>query len=61
MEFVIKLYQAQLARGAHLHPALVASWNLPGMQELLNDPRVETAVGHMCRFGMRVSEPASAG
>eukprot|EP00969_Alexandrium_andersonii_P112203 4955735-Alexandrium_andersonii.AAC.1 len=31
------------------------------MQELLGDPRVDTAVGHMCRFGMQDSEPASAG
>eukprot|EP00969_Alexandrium_andersonii_P233668 10316449-Alexandrium_andersonii.AAC.1 len=31
------------------------------MKELLSDPRVDTVVGHMCRFGMQVSEPASAG
>eukprot|EP00969_Alexandrium_andersonii_P012904 562933-Alexandrium_andersonii.AAC.1 len=60
VEFVIKLYQPQLApqlaRGAHFlheHLATAASWDLPSMQELLNDPRVDTVVGHMCRFGVQ--------
>eukprot|EP00969_Alexandrium_andersonii_P078223 3449512-Alexandrium_andersonii.AAC.1 len=31
------------------------------MQELLSDPLVGAVVGHMRRFGVRVSEPARAG
>eukprot|EP00969_Alexandrium_andersonii_P255771 11306052-Alexandrium_andersonii.AAC.1 len=31
------------------------------MQKRLRLPQVGAAVGHMCRFGMRVSEPACAG
>eukprot|EP00969_Alexandrium_andersonii_P311860 13780165-Alexandrium_andersonii.AAC.1 len=64
VECAVKLYQSQLARGAralHARPATAASWGLPEMQKLLNDSRVDTAVGHMCCFGMRVSEPARAG
>eukprot|EP00969_Alexandrium_andersonii_P233673 10316639-Alexandrium_andersonii.AAC.1 len=63
-EFAIELYRSQLARGArllHEHPATAASWDLPEMQKLLSEPQVSTAVGHMCRFGTRVSEPAHTG
>eukprot|EP00969_Alexandrium_andersonii_P268059 11845319-Alexandrium_andersonii.AAC.1 len=31
------------------------------MTELLNRPEVENSIGHMCRFGMQVLWPASAG
>eukprot|EP00969_Alexandrium_andersonii_P248938 11001634-Alexandrium_andersonii.AAC.1 len=31
------------------------------MRELLSEPQVATVVGHMCRFGMRVSEPVRTG
>eukprot|EP00969_Alexandrium_andersonii_P174544 7717629-Alexandrium_andersonii.AAC.1 len=44
-EFVIKLHQSRLARGArflHERPATAASRDLPDMQRLLSDPRVET-------------------
>eukprot|EP00969_Alexandrium_andersonii_P194847 8606996-Alexandrium_andersonii.AAC.1 len=45
VEFVAKLYQSQVARGARFlpeHPATAASWDLPDMQRLLSDPRAET-------------------
>eukprot|EP00969_Alexandrium_andersonii_P236117 10424167-Alexandrium_andersonii.AAC.1 len=45
----------------HEHPSSAASWGLPEMRELLSEPQVGTVVGHMCRFGMRVSEPVSMG
>eukprot|EP00969_Alexandrium_andersonii_P145126 6417071-Alexandrium_andersonii.AAC.1 len=44
-----------------MHPATAVSWGLPEMQKLLSDPQVGTVVGHMCCFGMRVSELARAG
>ena len=60
LEFVIKLYRQQLARGAHFlheHPATADSWDEPSMQELLAIPGVGTVVGHMCRQGMRIQAP----
>eukprot|EP00969_Alexandrium_andersonii_P171927 7599501-Alexandrium_andersonii.AAC.1 len=59
---VTKLYQAQLERGAHfLHgqSASAASCQEPCMVELLGRPEVDSGIGHMCRFGMRVPWPAS--
>eukprot|EP00969_Alexandrium_andersonii_P189505 8372146-Alexandrium_andersonii.AAC.1 len=57
LDFVVKLYQSQLERGAHFlreHPAPASSWKEPAMVELLSRPGVSSAVGHTCRFGMRV-------
>eukprot|EP00969_Alexandrium_andersonii_P315663 13946938-Alexandrium_andersonii.AAC.1 len=31
------------------------------MADLLNEPGVNSGIGHMCRFGMRVPESAGAG
>eukprot|EP00969_Alexandrium_andersonii_P222237 9815443-Alexandrium_andersonii.AAC.1 len=56
VDFVIKLDTSQLERGAHfLHerPALASSWQKPAMVELLAQPGADSAVGHMCRFGIR--------
>eukprot|EP00969_Alexandrium_andersonii_P120808 5341529-Alexandrium_andersonii.AAC.1 len=44
LEFMVKLYQSQLERGAHFphgHPASAASWQGPSMGCLLNEPGVE--------------------
>eukprot|EP00969_Alexandrium_andersonii_P346243 15305807-Alexandrium_andersonii.AAC.1 len=60
VEFVIGLYLFQLARGARFlreRPATAASWGLQEMRKLLSEPQVSTAIGHLCRFGARVSEP----
>eukprot|EP00969_Alexandrium_andersonii_P168898 7465042-Alexandrium_andersonii.AAC.1 len=59
-----KALSTQLGRGARFlreHPSTAASRDLPEMQKLLSEPQVGTAVGHMCRFGARVSEPAITG
>eukprot|EP00969_Alexandrium_andersonii_P358706 15451592-Alexandrium_andersonii.AAC.1 len=64
LEFTTKLYRAQLERGAHfLHEraASASSWQEPCVVEVLSQPEVGSGVGHMCRFGMRVPWPASAG
>eukprot|EP00969_Alexandrium_andersonii_P264037 11670264-Alexandrium_andersonii.AAC.1 len=61
---MVKLFHSQLERGArflHERPASATSWQDPCMARLLNEPRVESGVGHVCRFEMRVSELASAG
>eukprot|EP00969_Alexandrium_andersonii_P245203 10836651-Alexandrium_andersonii.AAC.1 len=60
LEFMTKLYQAQLERGAHFfheHPASAASWQEPCVVELLSQPEVEGCIGHMCRFRVRVPCP----
>eukprot|EP00975_Prorocentrum_lima_P055524 11642310-Prorocentrum_lima.AAC.1 len=60
LSFVIKLYEAQMARGAHFlheHPASATSWDTAEMQELLGRPGVSSGIGHMCRFGMRTEPP----
>eukprot|EP00969_Alexandrium_andersonii_P277373 12260809-Alexandrium_andersonii.AAC.1 len=64
LEFMTKLYQSQLERGARFlqgHPASAASWREPCMTELLSRPEVNSGIGHMRRFGVRVPWPASAG
>eukprot|EP00969_Alexandrium_andersonii_P250586 11074967-Alexandrium_andersonii.AAC.1 len=64
LEFTTKLYWAQLERSAHFpheHPASASSWQEPCTAELLSQPDVESGIGHVCRFGMRVPWPASAG
>eukprot|EP00969_Alexandrium_andersonii_P110446 4874199-Alexandrium_andersonii.AAC.1 len=46
LEFVAKLYEPQLERGARIlqgRPATAASWYLLEMRTLLGRPRVETA------------------
>ena len=60
LEFVVKLYWKQLARGAHFlheHPSTAGSWDEPFMRELLAEPGVGTVIGHMCRQGMRLQAP----
>ena len=50
LEFVVKLYWKQLARGAHFlheHPATADSWNEASMLKPLTEPRVRSVVGHM--------------
>eukprot|EP00969_Alexandrium_andersonii_P281691 12452670-Alexandrium_andersonii.AAC.1 len=65
VEFAVKLHMSQLERGAHFlreqPPATAVSWDMPEMQKLPSLPQVSAAVGHVCRFGMRISEPASTG
>eukprot|EP00969_Alexandrium_andersonii_P105778 4665809-Alexandrium_andersonii.AAC.1 len=60
LEFVVQLYEAQLARGARClrgHPASAASWQQPSMKRLLARPEVSSGVGRMRRFGMRTGPP----
>ena len=56
----VELYKRQLARGAcflHEHPASADSWDTDSMQELPAKKEVQSAVGHMCRHGMRMAAP----
>ena len=60
LEFVLRMYRKQLARGAHFlreHPAPAESWEEGPVQEFLAQPGVSTVVGHMCRQGMRLLAP----
>eukprot|EP00969_Alexandrium_andersonii_P088638 3910590-Alexandrium_andersonii.AAC.1 len=58
-----QLYRSQLERGAHFlheHPASAASWQEPCITELLSRPEVDSGIGHVCRFGVRVPWAAPA-
>ena len=60
LEFVLRMYQKQLARGTHFlheHPATADSWEEDPVQELLERPGVGTVVGHMRRQGMKLLVP----
>ena len=60
LEFVVELYRRQRARGAHFlheHPASADSWDTDVVQDLLAEPGVQSAAGHMCRHGMRMMVP----
>eukprot|EP00969_Alexandrium_andersonii_P296659 13108970-Alexandrium_andersonii.AAC.1 len=64
LEFAVKLYRAQLERGAHFlreHPATASSWDEHCTQGLLCEPGVSYGVGHMCRFGTRAAGAESSG
>ena len=59
LEFCMILYQDQLDRGKHLlheHPVGASSWKEERVEILVNDSRVDTAVGYMCQYGMVVED-----
>ena len=59
LDFVVGLYWGQLARGCHFlheHPATAESWEDEAMRALIEDTRVSTIVGHMCRQGMKQAD-----
>ena len=53
--FCIKLYFRQMEAGRywlHEHPWSAKSWQIPEMEELLKDPRVQVAYADQCQFGL---------
>ena len=55
IKFCIKLYGTQMDKGRywlHQHPWPVKSWQIPDMEELLEDPRVQIAYADQCQFGL---------
>ena len=55
IRFCIKLYKLQMYLGGywlHEHPWSAKSWEMPEMEDLLNDPRTITVRTDMCQFGM---------
>ena len=56
LHFACEIYRHQLAAGRHFlheHPASARSWADGQVTDLLEDPRVQTVVGHQCRYGQR--------
>ena len=63
LKFVVSLYREQLDAGLHFlheHPATATSWQSEVMKPVLDDPRVQTVEGHMCRQGMRLPDREGA-
>ena len=64
MRFDIKLYRLQAEQGRwllHEHPNPASSWNMPDMQELMNNLGIDKTVAHMCRYGMQSSDEQGSG
>jgi len=54
INFLIELYRRQMDGGryfVHEHPAHATSWRIPGIQKLLEDPRVQRVQGDQCQYG----------
>jgi len=55
LEFMIRLYNIQVANGLyflHEHPSQASSWNRPEMIALIGKIGRDKMVGDMCAFGM---------
>ena len=53
IKFCIKLYRLQMDKERywpHEHPWSAKSWQIPEMEELLKDPRVQVAYVDLCQF-----------
>eukprot|EP00969_Alexandrium_andersonii_P277252 12255158-Alexandrium_andersonii.AAC.1 len=64
LEFMVKPSKSQLERGAHFlhgHPGSATSWQASCLARLLREPGVESGIGRVCRFGMRVPESVPIG
>ena len=62
IRFCIKLYRMQMGNGRywlHEHPWSAKSWQIPEMEELLKDPKVQVAYADQCQFGL--TEKISSG
>ena len=59
LDFAVEIYELQLRAGRHFlheHPQSAASWQEPRVRALLRDPRVGTAVAHLCQYGMATKD-----
>ena len=64
LKFVMKLYAEQAVNGRyflHEHPHSASSWALEEVIHIASMPGVETAVCHMCRFGMTSKDKLGTG
>ena len=55
IQFCINLHIQQMGSGRYWllkHPRSAKSWQIPEMEELLNDPRVQVAYANQCQFGL---------
>ena len=48
-----KLHMEMRKHFVHEHPELSSSWEMPEVQSLINDPRVKSIDGPMCRWSLR--------
>ena len=55
IKFCVSIYWRQMNAGRywlHEHPWGATSWQIPEMDELLHDPRVQVAYADQCQFGL---------
>ena len=63
IKFCIKLYIGPMDAGRyglHEHPGPPKSWQIPEMQELLHDPRVQLAYADQCQLGFTAKVKAGS-
>ena len=59
LKFCMRIYQYQLDRGKHFlheHPLGASSWKEERAEVLAIDPRVDTTVGDLCQYEMRIDD-----
>ena len=59
LRYAVDRYWEQMEAGRyflHEHPAGAWSWSEPYVQVLVNDPRVQVAVAHQCRYGLTAQD-----
>ena len=58
LNFSMQIYRNQLSRGKdflHEHPLGASSWREGSVETLAKDPRVDTVVGDLCRYDLKIS------
>ena len=63
IRFCIVLYKMQMDEGRywlHEHPWSARSWDMPEMEELLKDPRVQVAHADQCQYGLTAKVQAGS-
>ena len=64
IKFCIELHKMQKVAGRHVlrgHPWSAKSWQIPEMEELLRDPRLQVAYADQCQFGLTAKVRAGSG
>ncbi len=64
MDFVAQLYVEQMQDGRyflHEHPLSASSWQLPSIDKLRSDPRVDRVHGDQCQFGAEIQSGLQRG
>ena len=59
LNFCMTVYRDQFQRGKHFlheHPISASSWKEESVELIASHPQVDTVVGDMCQYGMKIQE-----